>query len=220
MILIPRPAPNLPHTLEAFRAAGLTGLLPLALSNPESLPVTLPENATALIITSVQALQPGLPPLPTFAIGDATAEAARKAGLPIQLTGHADGGALASAMLSHLAPNQHVVHLHGDFADMHWHHVLTNAGHTVTPVLAYRTNRVEALPEEVLSQLGEVTHTLLFSAGSATHLAELIRPTHTAPQGIAVALSPQVATAARAYWGEVRTAESPTLQAMIDLCRS
>lgn len=220
MILVPRPAPHLPRTLEALQQAGHTNLFTLALSHPESLPVTLPAGTTALIFTSPLAPHKNFPGLPAYCVGDATAHAARSQGLHVIYPGTHNGAALADDIIHFNLPPQHFAHLHGDHAHIQWHAALRQAGHTVTPVLAYQTRRIETLPVEALPRLAGVTHTMLFSAGSASHLANLYKQVNIQPNGTAVALSTAVADAARAYWPEVVIAASPTLSAMVATIRN
>lgn len=211
MILVPRPAPHLPRTLAALRAAGFTDLLPLELSHPEPVKATVPPTATALIFTSPLGIQKGLPRLPAYCVGEATATTARSVGYNVVLTGDNNGHTMAAAMAGH--PIQHFAHLHGDHAGMTWHTILTKAGHTVTPVAAYRTHRITRLPQAVTSVQPSIT--LLFSAGSANHLANLMKHANMPLTGTAIALSPAVAAAACRHWPQVVTAAEPTLAAMV-----
>lgn len=212
LILVPRPAPHLPRTLAALRNAGFTNLLPLELSHPATLPAAIPHNATALILTSILALRPGLPPLPCYCVGESTAAAARAMGLHVAYAGDEN----AAALCRHLAalPPQHFAHLHGDNALMQWHEILKNSGHAVTAVPAYAINHLAALPPPLLADISAASHTLLFSAGSAEHLANLLKNANIHPTPAATAFSPAVAAAARAFWPAVAVAERPTLAAM------
>lgn len=220
MIILPRPAPHLPRTLAAVQAAGFSNVLPLALSHPQPVPATIPQGATALIFTSIFAVRTGFPSLPAYCVGETTAAAARAAGYTVVYTGTNNGHSMAQAIASHA--KQHFVHLHGDHAGMDWHLPLKQAGHTVTPVMAYHTKRVSTLPPQALATLAASkshTLTLLFSAGSASHLAKLYKHANIMPVGTAIALSPAVAKAAAAHWPQVITAPAPTLEGMLQAAR-
>ena len=215
MILVPRPAPHLPRTLAALEAAGHTDIFPLALSHPESIPVTAPARVTALFFTSVFGVQPYLPQVPAYCVGQATGIAAATAGYQVAATGQTDAATFAQTLTS--LPKQHFLHLHGDHADLDWHEILHKAGHSVTPIQTYATHRILTLPhnaQNALASSGSHTLTLLFSAGSAQHLAKLYKHANMAPMGTAIALSPAVAMAATA-WPTVITAPTPTLEGML-----
>lgn len=216
MILVPRPTPHLPRTLAALRAAGHTSLLPLAITEPHTLPITLPPATQALLLTSPLGVHPGLPThLPAYCVGSATAEAARTLGLQVVYTGTNNGVTMARDIFELKLPRIHFTHIHGDHAHMEWHTILQLAGHTVTPLLAYQTRRIQALPPGLLPQLPRITHTLLFSSGSASHLANLVKQANIQLTGTAIALSPAVAQAARPHWPAVVKAAKPTLESMV-----
>ncbi|RZK99517.1 MAG: hypothetical protein EOP36_19055, partial [Rubrivivax sp.] len=159
MILLPRPAPHLPRTVATLQAAGFGGIVPLALSHPRPVSASVPSTATALIFTSLLAVRPGFPLLPAYCVGETTATAARSAGYTVVYTGTNNGHSMAQAIAS--GTRHHFAHLHGDHAGLDWHHQLTASGHTVTPVMAYRTRRIAALPPEILPALAaSKSHTL------------------------------------------------------------
>lgn len=218
MILLPRPAPHLPRTLAAFQAVGFTNILPLALSRPAPIPATIPAGIQALLITSLIGVQKGLPNLPIYCVGEATATAARKEGLNVVYTGTNNGVTMARDIFELHLPPTRFAHLHGDHAGTDWHAILQLAGHTVLPVLTYKTQRIATLPTQVAqSLLSSVPPILvpLFSSGSASHLANLLKHANIQPTGTAVAFSPAVAHAAASHWGHVVTAPAPNLQAMV-----
>jgi len=217
MILLPRPHPHLARTLEAFTAAGLTGLLPLALSHPAPQPISVPPGATAIIFTSIFGVHRALPRLPACCVGEQTSYEAEKAGFPITIIGTSNAEALARSIINGRLKPQHFLHPHGDKASFAWHEPLRKAGHIVTPLLAYRTQPVGELPASTATTLNKEapTHTLLFSAGSAKHLAKLLNQANISPKGTAVCFSPAVAQVAKAHWPRTLTATSPTLKSML-----
>ena len=218
MILVPRPAPHLPHTLAELKTAGFTTLISLALTKPQSLPITLPGNTEALLLTSPLGVHPDLPKtLPAYCVGPATAVIARRQGLNVVYTGTHNGVTMARDIFELHLPQTRFTHLHGDHAGMDWHTILELAGHMVTPVPAYKTRRIATLPNKIRDQINSHPPqiTLLFSAGSATHLANLMKHANIQPTGTAIAFSPAVAGAAASHWPTVLTAARTTLESLI-----
>lgn len=227
MILLARPAPHLPRTRQALYHLGYTDhdILSFSLAEPETLPITLPPEATALLLTSPLAC-PALAPLPhaaalpVYAVGPTTAEAARALGLNVVFTGTDNGFTMAQDILQQ-SPSPHTfAHLHGDHAGMLWHSVLTGTDHRVLPVAAYRTGHIESLPQKIATTLTSQpfpAFTLLFSAGSARHLANLLKQANIACNGTALCLSEAVATEAATHWPHVRTATLPTQEGLLAL---
>lgn len=221
LILVPRPAPHLPATQEYLQARGLT-IIPLALSTPQSTHIPYPANATALLLTSQLAVQPGLPNLPAYCVGEQTAHAARNAGLNVAYAGQGNAHGLGQGVAAQNLPPQTFLHPHGSQANLEWHSLLTAAGHQVLAVEAYRPQPLATLPQHVAATLHTTppTHTFLFSAGSANHLANLLKQANMAPTGTAVAFSEAVAKVARQHWPQVRVATRPTLAAMVQALRN
>lgn len=215
------------RSLQALQTAGIgpENILSFILAEPESLPVTLPPETTALILTSPLACptladHPEALTLPVYAVGPTTAEAARALGANVVLTGTDNGHTMAHDILQHETLLQHFAHLHGDHAGMEWHGVLTEAGHTVMPLAAYHTHHIATLPEHATRRMaaeGFPALTLLFSAGSARHLAKLLKQANIIPSGTALCLSEAVATEASIYWPHVRIAPQPTLEGVVSL---
>ena len=223
MIILPRPEPHLPRTIAALQKAGFGSLHALALSHPQPIPVVVPASATALIFTSIFAVHGhinGNTQLPAYCVGETTAIAARNAGYNVVYTGSNNGATMAKAITQHQAPGtrHHFIHLHGDHAGMLWHTTLRQAGHAVTPVQTYQTRRIQNLPTEnhtAFEAANPHTLTLLFSAGSASHLAKLCKRANIPLVGTAIALSPAVTKAAARHWPHTATATAPTLEGMI-----
>jgi uroporphyrinogen-III synthase len=234
VILLPRPASQLPRTVAALRRAGFGEVLPLAIAAYQPLDLAeLPRDATALLLTSAAALttllaclrragplagRPGcLRFLPAYCVGAATARAARRAGLNVVFTGRGDGAALARAIIRQGLTGQHFLHLHADNAAAPWAADLERAGHKVTGTDAYRTAYIHALPAEVAARLrrNPPTHTLLFSPAAARRLSALLADANIPPAGTALALSPAVAAAARLYWPTVAAAARPSLPGLM-----
>ncbi|MEJ1938075.1 uroporphyrinogen-III synthase, partial [Nostoc sp. NIES-2111] len=103
-VLVTRAADDAGATAERLRALGHTPVL-APLGSVRTLPAAWPDPLPdALAATSAHAF-PGLMPLPaeagqipSFAVGDRTAAAAREAGFATVETGQGDGGTLAALM--------------------------------------------------------------------------------------------------------------------------
>lgn len=217
MILLPRPLPHLGRTHQALADAGFTDILPLALSLPHALPLTVSKGASALLITSALAVTENLPRLPAYCVGGQTAAAAQKAGLKVRFSGTANAVALANAIVDlHLLP-QHFLHPHGEKSSLAFHRILKKQGHSVTAQPAYHTGPIAKLPAGAIKKLkaSPPTHTLLFSPGSARHLANLMKTANIPFTGTAVCFSPAVATVAKQFWPRTRAASRPALPALI-----
>lgn len=213
MILLCRPAPHLPRTVQALHAAGLDGVIPLAISSIQTLPPRLAGGAT-VVLTSPHAAGPWLEGHRVIAVGPTTAAAAEDAGATVLHSG-AGGAADLLPYLHTLAP-QHLVHLHGNTSDCTWHTHAGAMGHRLDAVCTYHTTYAAGLPAAVMDALQHHTirYVLLFSAGGTNHLQKLLQQATITPSQTAVAFSPQVAAAASAF-PRVLTAAQPTLHAMI-----
>lgn len=227
MILLARPAPHLPRSLAALHAAGFTQVHSVALSQPAPLPVEIPPQATALILSSPLAI-PALAAaaathLPVYAVGPTTATAAMTAGFRVVFTGNANGASLATAVAAMGLAPQVFVHLHGDniTPPLPWYPHMHTAGHTLLPFKAYSLNPLAELPPETSTQLRQKapTRTLLFSPESATHLAILLKQATIPLAGTAIAISEAVAATATPHWPHVVTAPISTLDAMVATLR-
>jgi len=227
MILVSRPRPHMQRTLQALQNAGVMPetILSFVLAEPESLPIRIPPETTALILTSPLACpslaaHPQALALPVYAVGPTTAEAARALGCNVVLIGTDNGHTMAHDICQHETLLQNFAHLHGDHAGMDWHSILTDAGHTVTAIPAYHTHHIETLPANAAQRItteGFPELTLLFSAGSARHLANLLKQANITPSGTALCLSEAVATEAITHWPHTRIAPHPTLEGVLTL---
>lgn len=217
MILLPRPQQHLTRTAEALQAAGIRDILPLALSNPQPVSIAIPNDVTALIFTSQLGIHPALPRLSSACVGESTAALAESRGFPVTLIGTSNAESLARSIARTYRGRQHFVHPHGDKAPLEWHEILREAGHVVTPLLAYTTQPAPHLPPSTAHVLEKSppSHTLLFSAESAKHLAKLLKKANIQPTGTAICISKAVAEAARPHWPHVLTATSPSLKSLV-----
>lgn len=217
MILLPRPEQHLAKTQKALESEGFSAILPLSLSCPQHLSIAVPHNATALIFTSQFGVHPALPRLPAACVGEATAHLAEHLKFPVTIIGTTNAESLARSIIAAHRTPQHFLHPHGEKAPLSWHKLLHDAGHTITPLLAYTTGFVASISvlHRQLLQKNPPTHTLLFSANSAEHLAKLLKQANIAPNGTAICLSEAVAKAAKPHWPRVLVATTPSQEALI-----
>lgn len=218
-----RPEPGLSATQDKARALGLA-ITGQALSEIRAVAWQCPDLAgiDGLLIGSANAILNGganlarLTDKPVFAVGDATAAAARAAGFAVAMTG---SGGLQGVLDAVPAPC-HLLRIAGEE-----HVPLTPpAGVSFAEVIAYRSVTLPLDPAASLLASGEAL-ALLHSAATASHFAAecdrlgLDRATITL-----AALGPRIAAAAGEGWAAVHTAAHPDeaalMQLAFDLCGS
>ncbi|WP_086608909.1 uroporphyrinogen-III synthase [Erythrobacter donghaensis] len=220
-LLALRPEPGLSATLGKARALGLP-ITGHALSAIRPVGWQCPEPATidALLIGSANAILHAGPDLarlvakPVYAVGEATADAARAAGLTVAMTG--SGG--LQGVLDEIPAPRHLLRIAGEE-----HVPLTPPpGVTFDTVIAYRS---EPQPLDAVVNLLATRKTLvlLHSAATARHFAAECDRLGLERQGIALAaLGPRIAAAAGEGWAAIHTAPHPDegalLQLAFDLC--
>lgn len=155
--------------------------------------------------------------IPLYCVGTATHHAAEKLDFQHIFT-PCEGAAMdmAKAFVQEERPKGTYLHLHGDYADLNWHTLIQNAGHTITGLQVYETQYVQALPEDLLTAFQEkqITDVALFSAQAAKHLLFLCHQANISPSFVtAWCLSPAVAQAAQGFKAAF-AAPKPTLKEM------
>ncbi|HEY4135578.1 MAG TPA: uroporphyrinogen-III synthase [Alphaproteobacteria bacterium] len=164
--------------------------------------------------------------LPVYAVGDATARAAREAGFAQVEAASGDVNALAALVASRRSasagPLLHVAgsHVAGDLAGL-----LATQGFTVTRAVLYEAKAAEFLSPETAGALrrGDVKAALFFSPRTATTFVSLAGAADLAPalgRTTAICLSPAVADAVddlpgAASWRDILTASEPTQEALL-----
>jgi len=182
----------------------------------------------ALLLTSangVRALarRPPLPALPVYAVGRATADAARAAGFANVESADGDGAALAALARDRLDPEAGpLAHVSGRDVAGDGIAALREAGFEVRGIVAYEAVEAEALGEEGRRALAAgVDGVLLFSPRTARRFVQVVQEADLAEacrNAEAVCLSPAVAEAAGGLpWRSVRVAERPDLAALLPL---
>ena len=207
-LLVLRPEPGARATAARARALGLE---PLVVSLFEVEPVAWqapdPGGFDGLLLTSANALRHDGPQLerlralPAYAVGEATANAAREAGFTIAATG--DSG--VEQLLGAIDPGLRLLHLCGEDR---WLPKATRQ--SVTPVVVYRSTVIEA--PDLSEAAGTVA--LIHSPRAGRRFAELVRDR---AQTTIAAISPAAADAVGGGWAEVSWADAPTDEAMLAL---
>lgn len=220
-ILALRPEPGLTATLGKAGAMGLA-ITGRALSEIRAVDWECPdpEGIDGLLIGSANAILHGGPNLghligkPVFAVGEATAAAARAAGFTVAMTG--SGG--LQGVLDAIAAPCHLLRIAGE------EHVplAPPPGVTFDKVIAYRSVPLPLDPLGPLLASGEAL-VLLHSAATARHFAGECDRLGLARAAIALAaLGPRIAAAAGEGWRAVHIAAQPDegtlLQLVFDLC--
>jgi uroporphyrinogen-III synthase len=200
-VLIVRPAPGNKATAEAVAGIGLEPVVvPLFEVVPVAWAVPDPARFDAVVMTSANAARFGgtelarFTHLPLFAVGETTAEAARRVGFIDVRTGAGDAADLGpqlSGWVLHLTGSDH-------------RPIPTGANVTVAPVYDSRP----LAPSEPLA----ADIALIHSPRAGTRLAELL-PDRAATK--IVAISPAAARACGTGWAAVHIADTPREHAML-----
>ena len=185
---------------------------------PKSWEAALPGRHDALLIGSAQVFRlggAGLAPLrdlPVYAVGEATAEAARAAGFTVAATGE---GAM-QALLERLDPaHRRLLRLTGEERVA----LQVPKGTTVDERVVY-ASRAAPLPAELATLLAEPAIVALHSAEAARHLtAQCVTHGIKRARLRLAALSQRIAAAAGDGWGEVAVAAYPQDKALLALAR-
>jgi uroporphyrinogen-III synthase len=218
MILTIRPEPGGDATIAAGKAFGLAiESCPLSVVRPVdwSLPVGAIDG---LLLGSANALRysgpfaQALVDKPVYAVGAATAAAARERGFAVARTGSRGLQALLDALsgerlrLLRIAGRERVP-------------VSAPKGIAIDTVIAYETSTLP-LTNEVAGRLGDGALVLLHSAAAARHFAAECERLAVQRGAIRVAaLGSRIAEAAGAGWAEVRSAAEPNEAALLALAR-
>lgn len=216
-VAILRPEPGASATLEAARRLGISAIAaPLFTVRPLEWTPPDPAGFDALLLTSANAARHGGPGLaryadrPLLAVGPATAEAARRAGLTPRIVGDGDVAALVSGR----DPSRHgrILHLCG--ADRR---ALASDGVMVLSLPVYESVAAEHLPPQILN-----AHViLLHSPRAGITLRRLGESAGLEPARHAiVAISAAAAQTAGPGWERVEVAPAPSDSAMLAIASS
>ncbi len=230
LVLVTRPAPDGESFAAVLAARGfvplLAPLLEIEILPADAAPLDL-AGLQALAFTSANGLRAFAArsprrDLPAFAVGDATARAARAAGFDPVHSAEGDVEALAALIIDRLDPGDGAI-LHpaasavaGDLAGR-----LGAAGFELRRVLLYRSTQVEALPAALREALtaARLDVATFFSPRTAAAFAGLIRDAGLADRlsgCLGICLSAAVAAELAALpWRALRTAEAPTQESLL-----
>jgi len=200
-IAVIRPEPGNRVTAAAIEAAGRKAIrLPLFEARPLAWDVPDPASFDALIVTSANAMRHGgsglaqLLDLPLYAVGEATAEAARRAGFSIAAMGSTGSGELIA--MAEAGTVRRALHLAGRERTI-------EAGGIVAQVIAvYATEPIPVTPQAASQLAGAVV--LVQSARTGERLGEIVDAHGIDRAGIAlVGISRRAAEAAGTGWQSV-----------------
>lgn len=231
-VLITRPAEDAEPLARLLRTDGIAAMIePLLEIRVLAGPPPALAGVQALLITSANgirafAARSSERGVPVFAVGDASAAAARDAGFARIESAAGDVDALARLVRSRLDPRQGAL-LHIAAAEVAGAlgQTLGDAGFTYHRAVLYRAKTVDRLSQPTRAALahGRIAAVLLYSPRTAAALVRLVREAglieHCANVH-ALCLSAAVARAAQALrWRCVHIAEKPEQDALIALTR-
>jgi uroporphyrinogen-III synthase len=210
-LFILRPEPGAGASADKARALGLEPVVtPLFEIQPVKWKASDPAKFDGLLLTSANAVRHGgdslaqVKMLPVYAVGEATAEAAREAGLAVKAVG--SGG--VEALLASLPEELRLLQPCG------FHRrPPANPRQKITTACAYRA-RPAAPGPGFRALAGNVA--AIHSAEAAMRLAELVLPVERRNVRLA-AISQQAAVAAGLGWEAIGIAEAPSDDAVLAL---
>jgi uroporphyrinogen-III synthase len=205
-VLVLRPEPGASATAERARERGLDAVA-MPLFEIQRLDWQPPEPGAfdGLLLTSANAVRHGgeglqqLRQLPVYAVGDATAAAAREAGFDVAATG--DAG--VDRLLSLIDADLKLLHLCGEDRMNP-----SAAPQNITAIPVYRAKETN----DVDTGLAAGTVALIHSPRAGQRFAELVSDRTSI---LIAAISSAAADAAGPGWAAVETAESPTDEALL-----
>lgn len=218
-LIVIRPQPGNAATVAAAISLRMTAhgyaLFDMVAKSWES---ALPGRHDALLIGSAQVFRLGgagltaLRDLPVYAVGEATAEAARAAGFTVAATG--DGA--MQGLLSQVDPaHRRLLRLTGEERV-----ALQVPKHLTVDERVVYTSHAAPLPAELAALLAEPAIVALHSAEAARHLtAQCVTHGIKRARLRLAALSQRIAAAAGEGWGEVAVAAFPEDKALLALAR-
>lgn len=207
-ILVLRPEPGASATARKISGLGLEAIVvPLFEIEPVAWEAPDPSRFDGLLLTSAQALRVGgqelrrLRGLKVYAVGEATAEAARAAGFDIAAIGEAG----VEQLLGAVGTNLRLLHLCGEDRK-----ALDGATQSIRQMVVYRSTAIRTPDLSGIS--GSVA--LIHSPRAGRRLAELVDDRSS----IAIAaISAAAADAAGHGWESSRAAQSSTDDALLAL---
>ena len=212
-ILVLRPEPGASETMRRARDAGLDATAaPLFAIEPLAWEAPDPAGFDALLLTSANAVREGgeqltaLRGLPVHAVGEATAAAARDAGLAIASSGESGVDRLLGAIDQQLR----LLHLCGEDR-----RAPAGARHMIIAIPVYRARPIDR-PELAAAAAGSIA--LLHSPRAGRRFGALVDAAGTNRATIVIAaISDAAAQAAGVGWKAVEAADQPSDAALLAL---
>ncbi len=217
-LLILRPEPGASESAAKARGMGLAPVVaPLFTVTALSWEPPDPRRFDALLLTSANAARHGgsgldaYRGLTCFAVGDATAAAARRAGFTDIRVGAGDG--LDALALARESGARRILHLCGRD-----HRPIEAPGLSVARQVVYASDPVASLPAAAREALAEGALALLHSPRAAIQLARLVEAAGLDRTRIELAaISPAAALAAGRGWRAEHVASAPRDEALLEL---
>lgn len=232
LVLVTRPQPQAAALATVLRQEGVEVLVdPLLRIVPTPQPIIDLCGVQAILLTSVNGVRAlaaatTVRDIPVFAVGEASAVAARDVGFTIVTAADGDAISLVALVRSRLEP-QHGRLWHGRGADIA-HDLdadLSCDGFDVKSEILYTAKASSTLAPETSRHLreGNVQSALFFSPRTALTFVTLVRGARLengVDRCVACALSANVAKALSGLpWAEVRVAEQPSQAALLEVWR-
>ncbi|WP_235303106.1 uroporphyrinogen-III synthase [Sphingopyxis sp. MWB1] len=210
-LLVTRPDPGCTATVTQARALGLDArAMPLFIARPLDWVPPDPALYDALLITSAQAARLGgdglatLADMPAYAVGEASAQAARGAGLKVEYVGDSDGQTLVETMAQEGL--RRILWLSARDRSR-----ISVEGTQLTPLACYAVEAIDP-PSDWQENIAGPAAIAVYSRRSAERLAMLVgTPKHLT----LIAISSAVAAAAGSGWKQVAVASHPNDAAML-----
>lgn len=229
-LLVTRPRPDADRTAERLRDIGITPVVsPLMRLAPLAADLPPPGEVAALALTSANAVRAldalgagaSYRHLPVFAIGPATAAAAREAGFEDVCIAAGTVAALAETIAERRTAGP-VLYLAARYQSASLEALAAPLGVTVETRLVYEMRAADALAPEAEAGLagGEIGGVLLYSRRSAAIFADLVAPLMPGLRQrlSALCISRTAAEPLRQQsFSRIALADDPTEQAMMDL---
>jgi uroporphyrinogen-III synthase len=230
-VLVTRPEPGASKTARRLAAAGFEPVvMPLSQVRPLPIRPLAVSGFAAIALTSANAVR-HLPETvaaicsdrPLFVVGEATARAARAAGLTLAGQGAGDGSGLAALIAERVPSGATVLYPCGRPRDGELERVLEARGISVEAVEIYETVACDIADADIAqaARPGPLDMALVYSAESARHLSRLAssEPGRQLLAGTRVlAISDKCASSlSGSVFGGIGVAERPDEDAMFDL---
>ena len=225
-IWLTRPADDSAALADMLNARGVATIIsPVMKLDLLSAP-TITKNPSAILLTSRHAafaIADGWKYLPTYCVGDATAQAARAAGCSEVIAGSGEVLALLPVLAETFTRDDMILYLSGEEVRFDLPALAASHQLTITREIVYRTVAETMLTDALKTALANKTvgSVSCFSPHTARIIGELLTTanlTNSAADLDFYALSLSVAEAAAGIpWKSIHACHLPTMDAMVDL---